>query len=385
MMGILPLEHRTGLGFALAASLIITHTAPAAAQDVQVNVQVRVSPNLARDVERIVERSAAVAVTAVDEALRPVLRDLAPVVAGIDLHALSAQNRDFRAERTDRDTRTLPLGASGSLELKNVSGDISVVAGSGRDVVVDIARRSRARTDADAALGLKEVQTVVDHRGERASVETVYPRGRHPYQVNTVFTVTAPAGTRVTVNSVSGNVTVREIKGDVAVEVTSGNVAISGAGRVPQARSVSGNVTLTDVNSDSVVSAGTLSGDTILQRVRANRLAVDIVSGNIRATDVTCQNAQLKSLSGDVEFSGPLARSGKYELNSHSGSVHFMTDGAVGFQLQASTFSGRIRPDASFPLSASSAGRGSLRATVGDGSAVVVAQTFSGDVVIGRR
>ncbi len=56
----------------------------------------------------------------------------------------------------------------------------------------------------------------------------------------------------------------------------------------------------------------------------------------------------------------------------------------VGFELQATSFSGRIRPEG-LSLQSMSMNRGSLRATIGDGSAVVVAQTFSGDVVISRK
>jgi hypothetical protein len=97
------------------------------------------------------------------------------------------------------------------LELRNVAGEITVTAGSGRDVVIEIVRRSRGRTEADAALGLDEVQVNVDHRGERASVETVYPRGRTSFHVSANYTVTAPAGTRIAARSISGNATVRGI------------------------------------------------------------------------------------------------------------------------------------------------------------------------------
>src|SRR5262245_24685538 len=48
-----------------------------------------------------------------------------------------SQDRNFRTELTDKETRTLSLGATGSLELKNVSGDISVSAGNGRDATIE--------------------------------------------------------------------------------------------------------------------------------------------------------------------------------------------------------------------------------------------------------
>jgi hypothetical protein len=48
---------------------------------------------------------------------------------------------DFRAEQVDRKTHTLALGPSGSLELRNISGPVSVVAGSGKDVTIESSGR----------------------------------------------------------------------------------------------------------------------------------------------------------------------------------------------------------------------------------------------------
>lgn len=296
-----------------------------------------------------------------------------------------AQDRNRgRSERTDRSTRTVSLGATGLLELRNVAGDITINVGSGRDVVIETIKQSRANSDSDAALGLQDVQVTVDHRGERLVVDTTYPRRRTPYQVSTAFNVTAPAGTRVNTRSVSGNITVRGITGDLSVDTISGAIRISDAGRVSQARSVSGEVVLSDVETDGTVSTGTVSGNITLSRVRARRVSAENVSGRIHAESVSCDGALLKSLSGPVEFVGPLARNGRYELQSHSGTVRMAVTGNVGFELQARSFSGRIRPEG-LSLQSVSMDRGALRATVGDASAVIIAGTFSGDVVVARK
>lgn len=316
---------------------------------------------------------------------------MASVMAIVSAHPYAQQDgrrptrdsRDGRVERVDRATRTLALGVNGSLELRNLSGDINVSAGAGRDVVVEIVRTSRGRSEADATAGLQEVQVSVDHRGERAAIDIAYPRGQSSYHVDAVYTVTAPAGTRVTARSISGSVMVKDIKGDVAAETVSGSVTVVG-GRASKARSISGEVRVKDVDTDTALNAGSVSGSVVLEHVRARRLAVDTVSGDVRASEVTSDSAQLRSLSGSVDYIGPLSKGGRYELGSHSGSVHLLAEGPVGFELQATSFSGRIRPEG-LSLQSMSMNRGSLRATIGDGSAVVVAQTFSGDVVISRK
>jgi DUF4097 and DUF4098 domain-containing protein YvlB len=300
----------------------------------------------------------------------------------------AAQDRDYPALRTDRQTRTLALGATGSLDLSNVSGDITVTAGSGTSVVVDVTRESRGRTEADAAEGLRDVQVAIETQGDHATVTTRYPKnqhGRSPYSVSTVYHVTAPAGTRVKATSVSGNVSVSRITGDLEVQVVSGDVTVAGAGRLTSARTISGSVRLSDVTSDAALTVSAVSGDVTLERVKAARVSADAVSGDVRARDVTAGGATIKSLSGTVDYTGPLTRGGRYELTSHSGNVTVTAVGPVGFALDASTFSGSIQPVGSLTLASRIARRGSLTGTVGDGSATVAVRTFSGDVRIARR
>jgi hypothetical protein len=65
--------------------------------------------------------------------------------------------------------------------------------------------------------------------------------------------------------------------------------------------------------------------------------------------------------------------------------VKFALSGSVGFDLQASTFSGQIRLEPPLQLQGASLTRRSARGTVGDGGAVVTATAFSGDVVIVKK
>jgi DUF4097 and DUF4098 domain-containing protein YvlB len=314
--------------------------------------------------------------------------------AAVDAETSEAAQRsgDFRAEASDRQTRVLTLGTNGSLELRTVSGDITVTAGSGRDVSLEIIKTSRGRTDADAKTGLQEVQVVVDHQGERATVSNVYPEGRRssPFSVDISYIVTAPAGTRISTSSVSGDVTLRNIKGDISAGSTSGDVHITGAAQVSAAKSVSGDVTILNLTSTAGTRAMSVSGDILLDQVKAQRVDAESVSGSVVATGVTCEHAMLKSVSGDIEYAGGIARGGRYEFQSHSGDVRLTTTGDVGFELQASTFSGELRTEPPSLLRSTNVSTGrrgasrSIRGTAGDGSAVIVMTTFSGDATIRR-
>jgi DUF4097 and DUF4098 domain-containing protein YvlB len=192
----------------------------------------------------------------------------------------------------------------------------------------------------------------------------------------------------VTASSIAGNVTIKGIQGDLSVDLTSGNIDISSAGRISVAKTISGSVTVTGASTDGSLEIGSISGSVMAQDIKCRQLAMSTISGNVRAREVTCEGAQLKSMMGTVEYTGALSRSGRYELQSHAGQVLFTPTGSTGFELQANTFSGEIRTEMPLTLQGSVSGHGmrrSIRGTFGDGSAVVIATTFSGNVIIGRK
>jgi DUF4097 and DUF4098 domain-containing protein YvlB len=290
------------------------------------------------------------------------------------------------AEQTDTSVRMLAIGPTGWLELRNLAGDITVTAAPGREARVEIVRRSRGRTEADAKLGLERTRVIVDHKGERAMVTV--ERGadrRAPYFVRVTYAVTVPAGTHIVASTLSGNVTVSDVKGDITAHVTQGDVDIRRASQVSSVQTLSGDVTLVDLQSDHGVSVNALSGNVQLERVRARRVEVDVTSGGVELRTIASDTVQVKSLSGSIEYEGGLASGGRYEFQTHSGTVRVLLTGSTGMSLQASTFRGNLRLDPSLDLKTPLATRGSVRGTVGDGAATLIATTFSGDVVLARK
>jgi hypothetical protein len=385
-------------GTAIAALALTLGAAPSLfAQDARVEVKVVVPHDVIREVQRIVETAVGPQVRAeITQAMREAVADLSVVGREISREVSrevqrgrTDRDQDRRIEQVDKQTTKIALGANGSLDLKNISGEIIVAAGSGREVVMEITKRSRGRTEADAKLGLDQVKVEVDHRGDRATVETRYPdqsgRERSPYSVSVSFNITAPAGTRMNLTSISGDVSVKGMRGDLAIDVVSGDIQISDVTRLTTIKSISGETTLTDIDNAVDLTVGTVSGDLTLQRLKTRRLTGNVVSGDVAAADVTAESVELTSMSGTVEYAGPIAPKGRYQLQAHSGDVRVVVGGNVGFDLRAETYSGRIRSDATIDLKGATTSARSLRGTVGDGSAVVVATTFSGNVIVSRR
>lgn len=387
----------TVIGAVVACGAMFALAVPAHAQ--QIRVRVKVDPAVVEDVRAAIQDAINSDVgREIQEAFRDAMRDVTRDVhreIGRELPSLSRladaaaagwQDRNFRSEQKDTETKTLQLGQNGSLELKNVSGNITVTAGSGRDTTVQIVRTSKGRTDADAKLGLERIKVNVDARGDRATVEAVYPNeNRAPYSVSVDYTVTTPAGTRLTVKSVSGDVAVKGINGDLAVDVVSGGIHLTDTNSVSSATTISGDVVVTNANVNGTMTVSAVSGNMTLNQVKCRKLSASVISGDVSAKDVACDSAELKSMSGEVDYVGSLAKSGRYDLQAHSGNVHLTVTGSVGFELQASTFSGTVRLDPPLQLQRSTLSRKSARGTVGDGSAVVTATAFSGDVVITKK
>jgi len=315
--------------------------------------------------------------------------DVSREIARARIAASSAiQNRDFKIEQTDRQTKTLAIGAAGELLLKNVAGDITVKAGGGREATVEIVRVSRGRTDADAKLGLERVTAEVSVRGERGSVIAQYSDDRRPnYSVSVAYTVTTPAGTRLTVDTIAGQVRVAGLQGELHVGGVSGAVEISSCSRAASVKTIAGGITLTDVQSPGHLEVGSVSSTIRLTGIKAQRLTVSLVSGAIVAREIQADAAALDTTSGGIEYSGSLSARGRYEFRAFSGNVRLGLTG--GFDLEMKTFSGRVEADPSLGLTptlkAGAQSQRSLQGVAGNGGAAVVASTFSGNVWVGRK
>jgi len=308
--------------------------------------------------------------------------------------ALTAYQRrdrgDQREQEIERTTKTFKLGPSGSLSLVNIAGDITVTRGSGSDTTVDIVKTARGR-DAAEARGLLPLVTIdaVEHNG-RAEVKARYPNGdemnrrnRRNVNVTVAYTVTAPAGTRISAESISGDIKIADIKADVSATTVSGDVRIAG-GHVGTAKSISGSVEITDAQIDGALEAASISGDVILRRVSARRIQAGSISGDIRLEDVQAERISAHTTSANIWMSGPLAKNGRYEMKAFSGDLHLALSGNTGFEVDASSFSGRISTDFKITPRGSVSPR-ALNGTYGDGSAVLDLSTFNGSIVISRK
>jgi DUF4097 and DUF4098 domain-containing protein YvlB len=291
--------------------------------------------------------------------------------------------------QTEKFSKTVPLPKGGSLDLANISGDIVVTGGAGDQIVIEAVKRGNTAED------LKAVTIEVTATATRVEVRAQYPRERRNVNVSVDFTVSVPRGAVVRVHSVSGDLKVATLDGGLAAETVSGDVVLTSVAQLERARSVSGDVTVGTGGSDGDLSVESVSGNVVLKAVKARAIETKSVSGNVELADVTCERVKANAVSGDIVFGGPLAKGGRYVLQSHSGDVTLHVSDKAGFEVNAGTFSGDITSDLQIvstfggegergqPGRKPKSGPGQrLQGTFGDGGALLELTTFSGDVRI---
>lgn len=322
-------------------------------------------------------------------------RDLACLRALSRLGALGQVRQPSRRsgpQQTERFTKTFRVGRAGSLDLSNVSGDITVTAGPGEDIVIDATKRTRQGADAQRELQSVTIEAV--ERAGRVEVHTRYPERASNIHTSVDYVVTVPAGASVNVHSLAGDIHVTGVKGALRADAISGDVGIENADQIEQLKSFSGDVTVSG-GAGTDVRVSVINGDLTLRNVKARSLDVTAVSGDVKVIDAAADRAGVKTFSGGIEYTGPFAHNGRYDFRTHTGDVRLMVTSDTGFEITADTFDGSIQSAVPLTLKGGElpAPRGrravlvrrEMKGTYGDGSALVTVSTFSGDVTLAKR
>jgi DUF4097 and DUF4098 domain-containing protein YvlB len=275
------------------------------------------------------------------------------------------RDREREQERRARDAAgsldtTVAFDARGTVTVTCPQGAV-IVTGSDRNEI-----RVRARTESGA---IRFTST-----GMRATLEPASGRGCNDGH----FEIVVPVGTRVSARSWSGSVSVKGVRGDLETRTQSADVEIRDAGRI-DVESLSGDVTIQGVTGESMIH--TVSGDIQLGAVRGD-VEIETVSGDIDLRDVVAKQIRTHTTSGDVDFAGQILPDGRYEYNTHSGEIRLELPANVGAQLSVATFNGGIESDFPITLQAGDHGNKRLNFSLGQGTARITAETFSGDITL---
>ncbi len=291
------------------------------------------------------------------------------------------------------------IGRDGAFSLVSTSGNVTITGGGGDDVRIDAIKRVWRATEAGAKAALPGIGIQVTERAGALDVRTIFPRpGVLDAEVE--YTITVPARSSVSVRTGSGDVRVINVRGELRAEAVAGSITASSVGQVRTLRTVSGAIQLDTAESTDLM-ASTLGGLLTVRDLKARTADLRSMNGDVSVVDSDTDHVTMQSFSGRVEYTGRLAKAGRYSLQSQSGDVRVTPSGTDDFEVEATAVNGSVRSD--FPLTVTDerrtsprlSGRGVrgrmsrgarvMRGRSGDGGALVTLRSFSGDITIARR
>jgi len=245
----------------------------------------------------------------------------------------------------------------------------------GGEVVVRTWSRNEMRIQADHS---SRTRVGISQSGSAVRLRPRSSRG----VANVDFEVTVPTGTNVEINGTFVGATMEGQLGEVRVETVNGDIKVSGAADYVYLYSVQGNVELSDTEGDVDVHSvnGSLRMTNVTGRINADATNGRIILEGIRSSDV-----EAATVNGSVRYDGTIEDSGRYRLSTHSGDVTLAVSQSINATMSVSTFSGHF--DAGFPITLTRTATEQRRFsfTVGDGSARVDLESFSGNIRIEQR
>jgi len=264
--------------------------------------------------------------------------------------------------------QTVQVTKGTKLTVNNFSGDVNVKTWD-KDAV-----RVQADHSDREVIDIKPVDQTLTIRSRST-------RGGPPRSLD--YTITVPTWMGVNISGTYADVTADGVGGDVTVETTHGDITIKGGSGVISLKSLRGTISLEKAKGRIEIRAmnegirlADISGD----------LSAESTNGSIVLDRVDSSNVDLYTVNGSISYDGPIKDQGLYRLTTHNGLVALAIPERANITLSARTYNGSIR--ASFPLPGGDPNneRRSRRTTltVGNGSAHIELESFSGNIALRR-
>ncbi len=316
----------------------------------------------------------------------------------------------------------LPADADSEVSIENLAGTMTIMAGDGNEIIVEIDRIG-ATDELAQSITLQhrvdgnDIEIWVDYpnkqyvyKPERGSHNTtttyrgkrirVASRGRGD-EVYADVRVTVPRGVEFNAHNAVGTLSAEGLRGEVSLRTSSGHVTAangdgewtvrSGSGRLDisnfegelDARTGSGSIDLANVSGD--IEANTGSGG-IDAKVIGGEVEMGTGSGSIRVSELTGGgDLEATTGSGSIRVDGDLSNVKNITMRTGSGSIKIRASGVPNVMLVARTGSGGVEVDVP-GMTNVTAKRNRVEATIGTGEGKATLRTGSGSIeFLGRK
>jgi|Deesub1362B_J571_1020462.scaffolds.fasta_scaffold00387_15 DUF4097 and DUF4098 domain-containing protein YvlB len=279
--------------------------------------------------------------------------------------------------------KVVPLSKYGKVILKNISGNIKVKSWDKAEVKIEAIKISKAPTLSEAKENARRIKIEVNKENNTLLIETKYPTIIFKsLNVSLNYHLTIPFEAEIKTKSVSGDVFLEKMGGEIEARTVSGNITIDEAKKEIYCKAVSGDLNLQNIKGD--IDVRTVSGNIHLINIKGS-IEADSVSGDIEIRDASeVKKLKAKAVSGSIIYQGKIQLDGEYDFNSHSGDIHLEIPSDSAFDLEASTFSGKIKSEFEITISGEISRR-KIRGSVNGGGADVNISTFSGNIILKKK
>ncbi len=269
----------------------------------------------------------------------------------------------LQAPRFDTDT-TVAVPQGSRLRLQNQGGDVTVKTWD----------RGQIRIQATHS---KRSSVAVNVRGQVVEIEA---QGRRGIATSVDYELTVPTWMALDIGGMYAEVSIDGTKAPVKVQTLEGDITLRGGAETVNLSTVNGRIKV--VGARGRIELHAVSEGITVSDVAGGDLVVESVSGDIDLRRVDAKSVDAQTISGEVIYEGRIVDAGSYSFLTHSGDVTLAIAEATNASLTVVTGNGEV--SSSFTLKAERAGRRRSTYRMGNGSANVEIETFSGDVELIR-
>lgn len=226
-------------------------------------------------------------------------------------------------------SESIPVGPGAEVDIDVLSGTVTILAGSSGVVEVT------------GTLGDGVESLEIDGDEDGVYIEAEYDEHYHgKQQTDTDLTIHVPAGSILTVETVSASISVDGVTGELDLESVSGSVDVATMPAALDVETVSGNISIASAPADSDVSS--VSGKIEIQAAGGS-IDVENVSGKTMIHGGVIDDGDLESVSGDITCHAFPGADGSLDIETMSGVITLVIDSTLVASFDLSTFSGSIQ------------------------------------------
>ncbi|MBI3493545.1 MAG: DUF4097 family beta strand repeat protein [Acidobacteria bacterium] len=262
--------------------------------------------------------------------------------------------------------QTVQVAKGAKLDVNNFAGDVVIKTWDKDAVRVEVNHSDR--------------ETVDIKPGEQSvSIRSRSTRGGPPRSLD--YRISVPGWMAISVSGTYTDVTLDGVGGDVTVDTTHGDIKVRGGSGFVSLKSVQGEISLEKAKGRIEVRAvnesirlADLNGD----------LSAESTNGSIILDRIDSGNVDLYTVNGNISYDGPIKDKGVYRLTTHNGMIALPLAERVNVALSARTYNGSIRSTFALPGDTPDRRGKRLTLTLGNGSAHVELESFSGAISLRR-